>query len=124
VQHNIYNKLKENDLQDVLTVSGDGGEALEAEKVHTKHHRHRTEERMIDLDEVEVKQEKPSFFRRVFGPHDESMGRIYRCQCGALYTEAAYSDAKFIRGHSGHRVTPAIGGTFWEFLKIKMGWIP
>jgi hypothetical protein len=58
-----------------------------------------------------------------FKAHDEDDLRVYRCQCGVLYSDRAFSDSKFMKNHDGHSLQVATGGTVWEFIKLKMGWI-
>lgn len=42
----------------------------------------------------------------------------WRCQtCGRLLTDSMIADGSC----AGHHLKPAIRGTFWEWLKIKLG---
>lgn len=43
--------------------------------------------------------------------------KLWRCQtCGILLTDRLIADGTC----AGHRIKPAIRGTFWEWLKIKL----
>jgi hypothetical protein len=59
--------------------------------------------------------------RSWFKPHDSSFRKLYRCQCGDLYWSDSPSEVR--KKHVGHRHSMAMNATFWEFFKMKMGWI-
>jgi len=59
--------------------------------------------------------------RSWFKPHDSSSRRLYRCQCNALYWSDSPSAVR--EKHVGHRHSMAMHASFWEFFKMKMGWI-
>ena len=46
---------------------------------------------------------------------------LIRCNCGGWYWED--SPQKVKEKHTGHRCTPASGGTIVEFIKLKLGLI-
>jgi hypothetical protein len=64
---------------------------------------------------------RPAWFKRIFSAHHENDGRIYRCQCGELFTDRASKE--FIKEHDGHKVEIAIGGNMREWIRIKLGMV-
>jgi len=59
--------------------------------------------------------------RTLFHTNDINERMLLRCQCGELWWED--SPQEIMERHDGHRSKPAMGGTWWEFLKVKMGLI-
>ena len=72
------------------------------------------------FDKGEKAPQKP-WWKRIFAPYEETNGRkLMRCfQCTTLM----WSNGEEIKKHGGHKVVLAIGGSFWEFLRVKLGWI-
>ena len=62
-----------------------------------------------------------SRIRSLFSENNVNKRMIKRCQCGELWWED--SPQKILARHDGHKSTPAMGGSFWEFLKLKAGLI-
>jgi len=66
-----------------------------------------------------------SWWRRLLAPHDargEASERrlLLRCkQCNSLLWKGGSATGE----HVGHRLEVAVGGTWWEFVRMKMGWI-
>lgn len=59
--------------------------------------------------------------KSVLSTHDSKDRILMRCECGELFWEDAPQDV--LKCHDGHRYSAARSGTFWEFIKMKVGWI-
>ena len=67
---------------------------------------------------------KKKFIEKIFKPYDQyEEGRtLLRCQdCRELIWKDSPNEV--FERHAGHRFKEAIGGTFWEWCKIKLGLI-
>jgi len=59
---------------------------------------------------------------KIFRPHKPTKDRkLYRCDCGELFW--SNSPQEVHRKHAGHRCRMAMGGSFFELIKIKLGLI-
>jgi hypothetical protein len=67
---------------------------------------------------------RPRLLSILFRPHNpyDASRRLFRCKCGDLFWEDSPQDIQ--ARHGGHRIEYAVGGSFWEWIKIKAGWIP
>jgi len=63
----------------------------------------------------------PSNLLSWFKKHESEDRMLLRCQCGELYWED--SPNSVMEKHVGHRCSVAMGGSFFELAKMKLGLI-
>lgn len=64
-----------------------------------------------------------SLTRRLTTAYDPEIGgrTLMRCHCGDLLWDD--SPHEIISLHRGHQLKVAINGTWWEMVKVRMGWV-
>jgi len=63
----------------------------------------------------------PSTLMSWLKKHKSEDRMLLRCNCGALYWEDSPNDLR--EKHTGHHCTVAMGGSFFELVKLKLGLI-
>jgi len=58
-------------------------------------------------------------------PYKPGAKMLLRCDCGALYWAKPDGnvESRILVRHAGHRHRIATEGSWWEMLKLKLGWI-
>ena len=57
----------------------------------------------------------------IFSTNNSTDRVLMRCQCSELFWED--SPQEVLKSHDGHRYSPAMNGSFLEFVKMKLGLI-
>lgn len=57
---------------------------------------------------------------KAYEPKKNDDKLLLRCQCGALF----WKGSEELEKHQGHgQIKAASEGTWWELIKIRLGWI-
>ena len=62
-----------------------------------------------------------NIIKSILSKNESTARTLMRCNCSDLFWED--SPQEILKIHDGHRYSPATGGTYFEFIKMKSGLI-